>query len=125
MLLVNEHSHQYGRRLYSPSHQHVHGQPGQPNAREVSTPQQAELPVVSAATARGSLTGSDADKISFLRTRLEDTERRLKAMEAEATIAKSKLKQSMAREEFYVQEMGKASKELLCKYPTQPLSICK
>jgi len=101
------------------------GQPGPPNAREVSTPQQAELPVVSAATACGCLTGSDADKISFLRTRLEDTERRLRAMEAEAAIAKSKLKQSMAREEFYVQEMGKASKELLCKYPTQPPSICK
>ena len=99
-------------------------QPGPSNTREDSTPQQAELPVVSATTARGSLTGSDADKILFLRTRLEDTERRLKAMEAEAAIAKSKLKQSVAREAFYVQEMGRASRELLCKHFAQPPSAC-
>ena len=92
--------------------------------RDGSTLQAAELPFISAATACGSLTGSDTEKISFLRTRLEDTERKLKAMEAEAAIAKSKLKQSMAREEFYVQEMGRASKELLCKYLTQPPSVC-
>lgn len=96
------------------------GQPGPSNAREVSTPQQAELPVVSAATARGSLTGSDADKILFLQMRLEDTKRRLKAMEARAAVAQSKLEQSMAHEEFYVQEIGKASKELLCKHLAQP-----
>lgn len=90
--------------------------------REDSTPVQAELPIVTAATARGSLTGSDAEKITFLRTRLEDAERRLKALQADAALAKSKLKQSIAREEFFVQEMGKASKELLCKFLAQPPS---
>jgi hypothetical protein len=31
-------------------------------------------------------------------------------------LAKSKLQQSVVREEFFVQEMAKASKELLCKF---------
>ena len=67
--------------------------------------------------------GSDADYIQFLRQRLKEADRKIKVMTADAAIARTKLSQSLAREEFYVQEMGRASQELLCKLLAQPPSI--
>ena len=66
--------------------------------------------------------GSDADYIQFLRQRLKEADRKIKVMTADAAIARTKLSQSLAREEFYVQEMGRASQELLCKLLVQPPS---
>lgn len=74
-----------------------------------STPQQMELPP------RATFRGTDAEYIQFLRTRIKENERDIRVLKADAAVAKSKCAQSVAREEFYVEEMKRVSRELLCK----------
>ena len=91
-------------------------QAGPSTVREDSTPPEVELPH------RVQFPGSDADYIQFLRQRLKEADRKIKVMTADAAIARTKLSQSLAHDEFYVQEMGRASQELLCKLLAQPPS---
>ena len=103
--------------LYDPLFQAAASeQAGPSDVRDGSTPPQVELPP------RVQFPGSDADYIQFLRQRLKEADRKIKVMTADAAVARMKLSQSIAREEFYVQEIGRASQELLCKLPAQPPS---
>lgn len=92
-------------------------QAGPSHVGDDSTSPQDELPH------RVQFPGSDADYIQFLRQRLKEADRKIKVMTADAAVARTKLSQSIAHEEFYFQEMGRASQELLCKQPTQPPSV--
>ena len=57
----------------------------------------------------------ESDRVVFLRDRCKELERQLRVAQADAAVLKSKQKAAVEREEFLLQEVAKASEQLLCK----------
>ena len=64
----------------------------------------------------------ESDRVIFLRDRCKGLEQQLFAAQAEVAVLKSKQKTAAEREEFLLQEVAKASEQLLCKQALQPPS---
>ena len=61
-------------------------------------------------------------RVASLRNRCKEAERRLLVAQAGAAMMKSKQKAAAQREEFLLEEVAKASEQLLCKQALQPPS---
>ena len=57
-----------------------------------------------------------AKTISFLRVQLAGLEQKLKNVQGVADVAVSKRKLASEREDYLIEEVGKAAKDLLCKW---------
>ena len=64
----------------------------------------------------------ESDRVIFLRNSCKEVEQQLLVAQAEADVLKSKQKAAAEREEFLLQEVAKASEQLLCKRALQPPS---
>ena len=57
-----------------------------------------------------------AKTINYLRTQLASLEQKLKHVQGVADVAVSKRKLAAEREDYLIEELGKTSKDLLCKW---------